>query len=153
MWTSGREPSVSMLYMRFDSGLLGVLRAKVRIYARRAGLPEARAEDVVLAVHELATNAIQHGGGMGRLCMWTLGGALHCQVDDGDPRGSADPAADAVSAWLPVQVNSPPGRLGYGLWVVWQLADRMRVLPGARGTRVTASFDLRGSRGAHGPTL
>lgn len=153
MYTSGHQPSVPMLYMRFDSGLLGVLRATVRIHACRAGFSGARTEDVVLAVHELAANAIQHGGGTGRLRMWTLGGALHCQVDDGDPRGSADPAEDAASAWLPVQVNSPPGRLGYGLWVVWQLSDRMRVLPGARGTRVTASFGLRGSRGAHRPTL
>jgi MFS family permease len=37
-----------------------------------------------------------------------------------------------------------PSRLGHGLWVVRQVADRMRVLSGARGTRATVTFNLSG---------
>ena len=39
-----------------------------------------------------------------------------------------------------------PVRPGHGLWLVRQLADRMRVLPGARGTRATVTFNLPGRR-------
>jgi anti-sigma regulatory factor (Ser/Thr protein kinase) len=144
---------VPVLDVAFDSGTLGTLRAEVKARACRAGLPDARAEDVVLAVHELAANAVQHGAGAGRLRMWTLGGALRCSVDDGDPRAPGDPLgprADdaAVEATGPVaadrtsRVNSWPGRPGHGLWVVRQLADRMRVRSGDRGTRATVMFDL-----------
>ena len=123
----------------FDSGTLGALRAAVRAYAGRAGFSEARAEDVVLAVHELAANAVHHGAGAGRLRIWTLAGALHCQVDDGDPRPSRDLTGPQVS-------HAAPMRPGHGLWVVRQVADRMRVLSGARGTRATVTFNLpRGS--------
>lgn len=119
-----------ILDMRFDSGTLSVLRAEVRVHAGQAGLPEARAEDVMLAVHELATNAILYGGGAGRLRIWTLGGELHCQVDDGHPAQQFAPA------------DSLPAKPGHGLWVVRQLADRIRILPGACGTRITVSFAL-----------
>jgi anti-sigma regulatory factor (Ser/Thr protein kinase) len=136
--TSARQPLV--LNLAFDSDLFAVLRAEVRAHAGQAGLPEARAEDVVLAVHELAANAVHHGAGSGRLRMWTLAGALHCQVDDGDPRVPEDPAELRVSWCEP----------GHGLWVVRRLADRMRILSGAHGTRATVTFDLPGRRGQDG---
>jgi two-component sensor histidine kinase len=113
-------------------------------------LPETRVEDVVLAVHELAANAVQHGAGAGRLRMWTLAGALRCEVDDGDPGASDDllgqridhAATGAADAYHPVQVDSWPNRPGHGLWVVRQIANRVRILSGARGTRATVTFDL-----------
>jgi two-component sensor histidine kinase len=51
------------LDQEFDPGTLHTLRAKVLVQACRAGLSESRATDVVLAVHELAANAIRHGAG------------------------------------------------------------------------------------------
>jgi anti-sigma regulatory factor (Ser/Thr protein kinase) len=150
-----REPggAAPVLELEFDSGTLGVLRAEVGAGARQAGLPEARAQDVVLAVHELAANAVQHGAGGGRLRMSMLAGALRCEVDDGDPGAAGDPCgqqadpaaskgAGAVDAYGSVPVPSWPNRPGHGLWVVRQVADRMRVLSGARGTRATVTFDL-----------
>jgi anti-sigma regulatory factor (Ser/Thr protein kinase) len=134
----GEGPSI--LDRAFDSGTLGALRAEVRAYASQAGLPGARAEDVVLAVHELAANAVHHGAGAGRLRIWTLAGALHCQVDDGDPRASRPLTGPHVNGTTPV--TSLPNRPGHGLWVVRQVADRTRVLSGARGTRATVTFNL-----------
>jgi anti-sigma regulatory factor (Ser/Thr protein kinase) len=129
-----------VLDLAFDSGTLGVLRAGVKAHACQAGLPEERAEDVVLAVHELAANAVHHGAGAGRLRVWRRAGALHCQVEDGDP--------PAASGQIPAR--SLPGVPGHGLWVVRQLADRMRVLSGARGTRAAITFDLPAGRPGQG---
>ena len=129
--TAGGLPPV--LDLAFDSGTLHVLRAEVRARARQAGLSEDRAADVVVAVHELAANAISHGGGKGRLRVWDLAGALHCQVDDGDPDASGDAAA---------ALNSLPDLPGHGLWVARQVADQMRTLSGPRGTRATLTFGL-----------
>lgn len=126
----GDEPGVPVLDLAFDSGTLDALRAGVKAHACQAGLPEARAEDVVLAVHELAANAVSHGAGAGRLRLWKLAGTLHCQVEDGEPVASGPPERPL------------PSRPGHGLWLVRQVADRMRILSGARGTRATVAFDL-----------
>ena len=103
------------------------------VLASQAGLPDDRAGEVVLAVHELAANAICHGGGKGRLRVWQSAGALHCQVDDGDLIASADP---------PASRDLFPELPGHGLWVPRRVADRMRTLSGPRGTRVTLIFKL-----------
>jgi anti-sigma regulatory factor (Ser/Thr protein kinase) len=126
------EVNAAVLDLAFDSGTLGPLRSGLKALACRAGLSADRAEDLVLAVHELAANAVHHGAGKGRLRVWKRAGALHCQVEDGDP--PADPAQPVL--------NPLPSRPGHGLWVVRQLADRMRVLSTARGTRATITFNL-----------
>jgi anti-sigma regulatory factor (Ser/Thr protein kinase) len=134
---------------QFDPGTLHALRAKVLVQACRAGLSENRAADVVLAVHELAANAIRHGAGAGRLRVWNLVRELCCQVDDGDPPRSEDPArqsagsasgaADALSRTLARSMSSTPG---HGLWLVRQVADRMSMVSGPGGTCVRVAFNL-----------
>ena len=73
---SGRAMSAGapapVLDQEFDSGNLYALRAAVQAHVDQAGLSEDRASDVVLAVHELAANAIAHGAGHGRLRLWDL---------------------------------------------------------------------------------
>jgi anti-sigma regulatory factor (Ser/Thr protein kinase) len=125
----------------FDSSALHILRAEVLAHACRAGLTASRAGDVVLAVHELAANAIRHGAGAGRLRIWQLARVLRCQVDDGDPfpsggmAGGTDvPGQGPDKPWLSLP--------GHGLWVVRQVADQMRIVTGPRGTRATIVFDL-----------
>src|SRR6266702_245289 len=81
----------TVLDLGFDSGTLHTVRAQMRACVSNAGFPEGQAEDVVLAVHELAANAVSHGGGAGRLRVWNLAGALYSQVDDGDVMASAGP--------------------------------------------------------------
>jgi anti-sigma regulatory factor (Ser/Thr protein kinase) len=139
--SDGRAP---VLDLAFDSGTLNVLRAEVRAQACQAGLSPGRAGDVVLAVHELAANAVRHGAGAGRLRMWSLPGALRCQVDDGDPPAAGSPDAGsagggAAGAASPDSWQASPG---HGLWVTRQVADQMQVLSGPDGTRATVTFDL-----------
>jgi serine/threonine-protein kinase RsbW len=133
----------------FDSDGLATLRVQLRACALQAGFPEDRVVDVVLAVHELAANAVRHGGGRGRLRVWSHAGALQCQVDNGTVPGSAEPEADhgEIAAAEPEStpnrslMNSLPCEPGHGLWVVQQVADRMRSLSGPRGTSVMIRFD------------
>ena len=120
------------LDQEFDPGTLHALRAKVLAQACRAGLSESRATDVVLAVHELAVNAIRHGAGAGRLRVWNLVRELCCQVDDGDP-----PDGHRQN-----QVNSMSSPPGHGLWLVRQVADRMSMVSGPGGTREMVAFNL-----------
>ena len=130
----GSDPP--LLDLAFDSGALHVLRAEVLALASRAGLPDHRAGDVVLAVHELAANVICHGAGKGRLRVWHLAGTLRCHVDDGDLAAQrADPA---------VPLDRLPELPGHGLWVVRRVASQMQALSGPRGTRVTLLFELPG---------
>jgi anti-sigma regulatory factor (Ser/Thr protein kinase) len=119
----------------FDSGTLYALRAAVQAHAIQAGLPESRTDDLVIAVHELAANAVRHGAGAGRLRMWERDGALHCQVDDsGSPASGRDagPGGNVADRW--------PFLQGHGLWLVRLVADQISVFSGADGTRATIVF-------------
>jgi len=120
-----------VLILPFSSANLAVLRSRVQDQARRAGVPEDRAREIVLAIHELAANAVRHGLGTGLLRIWRLPWALHCQVDDGEP-----PSGDKVPG------PPLPAEPMHGLWVVRRVADRMQILSGPRGTRAAATFNL-----------
>ena len=137
------EPPI--IDLAFDSDGLAALRVQLRACALQVGLSEDRVVDVVLAVHELAANAVRHGGGAGRLRVWSRPGALQCQVDDGGLPGSAEQDADhrdsATATPKTTSVNSLPCEPGHGLWVVQQVADRMQSLSGSRGTSVMITFD------------
>lgn len=146
---AGADDASPVLDLRFDSDMLQSARAQVRACASHAGFGEDEAEDVVLAVHELAANAVRHGGGAGRLRVWNLAGALYCQVDDGDLMASAGPEADhgGLAVTEPkgspdrASMNSLPCEPGHGLWVVQQLADQMQSLSGPGGTSILVRFD------------
>lgn len=111
-------------------------------HATDAGASESRARNIVLAVHELAVNAIRHGAGHGRLVVSNRDGVLHCQVtDDGNPMAAqAGPGAETKAT---AHEDVPwPSERGHGLWFVHQVADHVSVQSGPRGTVASASFAL-----------
>jgi anti-sigma regulatory factor (Ser/Thr protein kinase) len=122
-----------VLDQEFDSGNLYALRAAVQAHVGQAGLSEDRASDMVLAVHELAANAIAHGAGHGRLRLWDLAGALSCEIADGGTPGTSD-SSETVNPWPTVD--------GHGLWLVRQVADHLDLRSGPRGTRAVVTFAL-----------
>jgi anti-sigma regulatory factor (Ser/Thr protein kinase) len=131
-----------VLAQDFGAGSLYALRAAVAAHVTRAGVPEPRARDIVLAVHELAVNAIRHGAGHGRLLITQRGGALRCQVTD-DGRPPAAPAGTEPETQATAADDSPwPSQHGHGLWVVRQIADHLSVQSGPGGTSAAASFTL-----------
>ena len=136
-----------LLDQRFDAGTLHVLRAAVREFAAGAGMPPGRVDDVMIAVHELAANAVRHGAGTGRLRMWTAARALCCQVDDAgplEPTGQGRRAGDGEQAAGTGGAESGiwPLQPGHGLWLTRELAGQMNVTVGPGGSRVTAVFTL-----------
>ena len=97
--------------------------------ARRRGsaLADARLDDVELAVDEMASNSLLHGGGLGVLRVWTEDGSLVCEITDegviADPLvGRRRPVLDRAG--------------GRGLWIANQLCDLVQVRSGAAGTTV-----------------
>jgi anti-sigma regulatory factor (Ser/Thr protein kinase) len=136
-----------LLDQEFDSGTLYALRAAVQAHAGQAGLPEDRTGEVVLAVHELAANAIAHGAGHGRLRMWERAGALSCEIADAGPGGAGRPTGPSPGGagrpTGPSEAADPwPAADGHGLWLVRQVADQLDLRSGPRGTRAVVTFAL-----------
>jgi anti-sigma regulatory factor (Ser/Thr protein kinase) len=111
----------------FDSDSLYALRAAVAAHGSQAGLSDGRTRDLVLAVHELAANAVRHGAGQGRLRLWAAPDAVRCEVTDAGVPGEADAAR-----W-----QAEPG---HGLWLVRRIADSASVRSGASGTVAAVTF-------------
>jgi anti-anti-sigma factor len=144
----GQRPPI--LDQAFDSDSLYALRAAVAAHATQAGLPLGRADDLVIAVHELAANAVRHGAGHGRLRVWQTDQALLCEIaDDGAPDTSqADGTQQADGTPQPGGPRAAPWRTepGHGLSLVRQVADQTSLTSGPDGTLAAISFAL-GSTG------
>jgi anti-sigma regulatory factor (Ser/Thr protein kinase) len=126
-----QPPAEAQTIPVMPAGLVA-MRALVARRAERAGLSPRRREDLVLAVNELATNSIRHGGGAGTLTIWETTAALVCETTDAGR--IVDPLAGRL---LP-----EPGQTGrYGLWLVNQLCDlvEQRTLPAGNLVRVSMS--------------
>ena len=134
-----------MLEQEFNAGTLHILRKAVLACATAAGMPESRALDVMLVVHELAANAVRYGGGRGRLSIRAAAGLLHCQVTDpGGPGFGGNPPGGPATQ-RPAGIPGPPPwpyQPGHGLWLVRQAADHFTAVTGREGSQVTASFAL-----------
>src|SRR5919197_1449572 len=112
------EPPSSALELAFGDGPLEALRWLVGRAAADAGFDETRMADFVLAVHELATNTVRHGGGRGTLRIWREPDALVCEVADA---GRLDQPLAGRERPL---AGQPDGR---GLWIVNQLCDLAQI--------------------------
>jgi anti-sigma regulatory factor (Ser/Thr protein kinase) len=114
---------------QLGSGSLTGLRDLVSRHAAAAGLDSSRAADLVLAVDELATNSLRHGGGRGTLRIWRDDGTLVCEVRD----------AGRIENPMAGRERPPPERDGgRGLWMVNQLCDlvQLRSFPDGVTVRV-----------------
>lgn len=130
----------------FDNDSLYALRATLEAHVSQAGMPEGRTSDLVLTVHELATNVIRHGSGTGRVRIWQAAGMLHCQVSEngtapGAVPGSGDISGNASGNSAP-EVPEWPYEYGHGLWIARHVADRHSVRFGPGGAVAAVAFAL-----------
>ncbi len=119
--------------LAFTSEELARLRRFVSKRATDASLDSGRAADLVLAVNELATNSLLHGGGMGTLRIWTEADTLLCEVHD-----SGHITEPLVGRTPPIPTR-PSGR---GLWVVNHLCDLVQIRSTPTGSVVRVHMRL-----------
>ena len=131
----GEMPGTVEVDQPFDGHGLYGLRETLAAHASRLGAGEDQIDHLLIVASELATNAVRHGGGAGRVRLWHHQGTLFCQVSDHGP-GIADPT---VGATLPDPTTSEGGR---GLWICRRLAARLSIENAADGrmTVVTAAI-------------
>ena len=102
-------------------------RAWLAGLATRAGIDADRVTDLTVAVNEVATNSIRHGGGSGSIRVWQSAEALICEVTD---RGHLDDPLVGRRAPTPEQVG------GRGVWLANQLCDLVQIRSSPQGTTV-----------------
>jgi serine/threonine-protein kinase RsbW len=138
----GRVEEISMMSFRagqdraseplveteFGVADLPTLRRAVKSSAKRVGLTESKAGDLALAVNEIATNAIVHGGPPATLRIWGRGREIVCEVADAGPG-----IHDALAGRQRPAVDSSAGR---GLWLARHLCDAVKIGNGS-GCTVT----------------
>ncbi|MFE7658715.1 anti-sigma factor RsbA family regulatory protein [Streptomyces bottropensis] len=101
--------------------------------AARLGLAAERLMDVKLAVAELTTNSVVHGGGRGTLAIWAEQEQLLIEVRD------AGRLTDPLAGRRPPERGQVGGR---GLMLVHYVSDLVRVHTGDDGTTVRFYLSL-----------
>ena len=121
------------MYHTYRSDLLPV-RALVLEQARQAGLAEDRANDLVLAVSEVAANTLRHTRSSGTMAIWHDADEVVCEIHD----------AGVITDPLAGQ-RRPPGDAsgGHGLWIVHQVCDQVELTSDGTGTTVRMHMALR----------
>lgn len=114
----------TLLEQRFTADCLALLRALVESTAAKEGLADDRLGEFVLAVDEIACNAVEHAGGGGHLVLRRLDGALECLITDTGPGFTLE---------LPELAPDLDSTGGRGLWLARLLTDRLTIATGAAG--------------------
>jgi anti-sigma regulatory factor (Ser/Thr protein kinase) len=121
------EPAPDAEALAFGSGELPEARRFAADRAASLGLTGRRLQDAELAVSELITNSVVHGGGDGTVAVWAEAGQVVCEVRD------AGRLTDPLAGRRPPERGQIGGR---GLLLVHYVADLVRVHTTDEGTVV-----------------
>jgi anti-sigma regulatory factor (Ser/Thr protein kinase) len=120
------------VFVGIDS--LGAVRQFVAAQAARVRWQHAQTADLVLSVHEVATNSVRYGGGAGVLRLWHVDDRLVCEVQDSGVIESPMVGRERPDS---LQVS------GRGLWIANQLCDLVQVRSNALGSTVRLHMEHR----------
>jgi anti-sigma regulatory factor (Ser/Thr protein kinase) len=127
MATELEQPSATLHEMDFDAGRLSDLRRLVATASARAGVSPRRIDDLVVAVNEVATNSVTHGGGHGTAKLWRDDDAFVCEIRDAGV--ITDPLADRTRPGAnPIDAR--------GLWIANRLCDLVQLRSSEHGSVV-----------------
>lgn len=115
------------VFLRYNTFELSRVRRAVEDAMQDSRLDPERAEDMVLAVNEIATNAVEHGSAQAELFVWASPDELVCELHDEGELG------------LPLIGLAPPHpsqARGRGTWIARQLCDALHVWRDDSGTHV-----------------
>lgn len=110
------------------------LRHRLTEAAEQMGVEGDLRDDFLLAVNEIVTNAILHGGGAAEVAIGRSDGLLVCEIADRG-RGIDSP----LTGYLPPSPNELGGR---GIWVARQLVDGVDLIGSEQGTIVRLAVRL-----------
>lgn len=99
-------------------------------------MPAARIYFVV-AVQEIVTNAVRHGGGSGKLRLW-YDRDLLCEITD---HGGGFPSTPDLDRTTPPTATAHGGR---GLWLAQQATTELAIRSGTGGSAVRLKASLTG---------
>ncbi|GGR76360.1 anti-sigma regulatory factor [Streptomyces humidus] len=120
--------------LSYAHGDLAAVRSKVARCAADAGVSEDQQRKLAVAVTEIATNSIRHGGGHGTLRTWTQDSTFLCEFRD------AGYIADVMAGRSRPTVDQIGGR---GLWLAHQLCDLVEIRSTRdRGTTIRLHVDV-----------
>jgi anti-sigma regulatory factor (Ser/Thr protein kinase) len=110
-------------------GFVDIARVRqfVADHALRLGVPVERLDDFMLAVNEVATNAVRHGGGHGDARLWATDRRVTCEITD---------PGRATDNFLGFLRADPHAGQGHGLWIARQVCDLLEMRTGPSGTTV-----------------
>jgi anti-sigma regulatory factor (Ser/Thr protein kinase) len=111
---------------------LAELRYVVGTHALDANVPRQRIAELLLAVHEIAVNALTHGGGTAIARLWTDERRFVCDIEN---EGAG--LSETTAGYVP---PDPGGEGGRGLWLARQVCDLVEVLSRGGTTRVRLSM-------------
>lgn len=115
---------------------VGLRHAVAERLAGLGGSPDL-VEDLHLAIDEMSSNAVRHGGPPVQLRLWASADQVVCRISDGGT-GMDDPFAGFGPAH-----GTDLSRGGMGLWLARQLCDHVDVLDGGTGLTIRLSTALR----------
>ncbi|MGP3999346.1 anti-sigma factor RsbA family regulatory protein [Streptomyces sp. 8N706] len=118
------EPPASMQILPTD---LHAVRTFVAEQAKRCGVTAEALHNLLVAVTEVATNAVRHGNAPATLRTWPDNGLI-CEITDS---GHWQP--EEFISWRPPESARESG---FGLWGVGMLCDTVQVRTGSNGTTV-----------------
>ncbi|MEU6807519.1 sensor histidine kinase [Streptomyces sp. NPDC046831] len=113
--------------MRVLPADLHAMRTFVAEQAKRCGLAGDALHNLLVAVTEVATNAVRHGSAPVTVRAWPDNGLI-CEITDS---GHWQP--EELITWVPPESAVEPG---FGLWGVGMLCDTVQVRTGPQGTTV-----------------
>ncbi|MCO6010106.1 ATP-binding protein [Actinoallomurus purpureus] len=114
--------------MKFTAEQLPGVRRFTEVHARRYKVGADLIGDLVIAVNEIATNAVRHGSPHAQLRMWAQDGCVVAEIHD---RGTWMPSADPGG-----NPPSPEAEGGMGIWVARQICSAVHIRTGINGTVV-----------------
>ena len=136
-WRSRRAPhqaQTDALDLTFQAADLPLVRRRTASWALRAGMPADAADDFVIAVNEIATNAVRHGSPEATLRLWVEGRAGLAEICD---QGYWPSAASAAP---PPRRRAEHG--GMGLEVARMVCDGLQISAATTGTAVRLRMSL-----------
>lgn len=129
LWQPPPNDSAGLMQeMKFTAEQLPGVRRFTEAHARRQRVAQDLIGDLVIAVNEIATNAVRHGSSHAELRIWSEDGRVIAEIhDSGTWTSSTDPGGSPPP---------PEAEGGMGIWVARQICSSVRISTGITGTVV-----------------